>query len=75
MLKYLIPLTIVASGVVAQEIPPFQAIQACSTMPRVAEQMRQYGEEILFNGKILQQNASGELINTEFVFRDRKSVV
>ncbi len=68
MLKYLIPLSIVASGVVAQEIPPFQSIQACGTMSQMAEQMRQYGEEILFNGKILQQHASGQLVNTEFVF-------
>lgn len=68
MLKYLIPLTIVASGVVAQEIPPFQAVQSCETLPYMADQVKQYGETILFNGKILQQHVSGQFVKTEFVF-------
>jgi hypothetical protein len=68
MLKYLLPLTIAASGVVAQEIPPFKAVQSCETLPYMASQVKQYGEEILFNGKILQQHESGQFVKTEFVF-------
>jgi len=68
MLKYLIPFTIFASGAFAQEVPPFGAVQACATMERMAEGTTRYGEKILFNGKILQQHVSGELVTGEFVF-------
>lgn len=68
MLKYLIPTILLSTGAFAQEVPPFHSVQACGTMPDMAEQMREYGEEILFNGKILQQHISGQLVDTEFVF-------
>lgn len=68
MLKYLIPTIAFASGAFAQEVPPFQSVQACGTFPYMAEETTKYGEKILFNGKILQQHVSGQLVNSEFVF-------
>lgn len=68
MLRYLIPTILLSTGAFAQEIPPFEAVQTCETLPVMAEQVKQYGEEILFNGKILQKHASGQFVKTEFVF-------
>jgi hypothetical protein len=68
MLKYLIPTILLSTGAFAQEVPPFYSVQACGTLPQMAKQVKEYGEEILFKGKILQQHISGQLVNTEFVF-------
>lgn len=71
MLKYLLPITLLSATVVVaqeQEVPPFQAVQSCATFAKMAEQTAKYDETILFNGKMLQQHASGQFVNSEMIF-------
>lgn len=71
MLKYLLPITLLSATVVVaqeQQVPPFQAVQSCETFAKMAEQTSKYGETILFNGKMLQQHASGQFVNSEMIF-------
>lgn len=66
MFKYLI-LPFIATSALAQD-RPFDARMPCNTVEFVAEQSVKYKEETLFNGKMLQQHASGQMVPSEFVF-------
>ncbi len=68
MFKYLLALSLTAAPLAAQEVPPFQASQACGTFAVMAEQTKKYNEQILFKGEILQQHMSGQMVRSEMVF-------
>lgn len=68
MFKYLLLLSLTAAPLAAQQVPPFQASQACDTLQFLAEQAKKYDEQILFKGEILQQHISGQMIRSEMVF-------
>lgn len=70
MLKYLaLTITLFAAPLFAQEnIPPFQAMQPCDTLTNMASVAQKHGEQVLFNGQILNIHASGPTMVTEFVF-------
>lgn len=60
---------LLAAPLFAQEnIPPFQAMQPCDTLNNMASLAQKHGEEVLFNGQILNIHASGPTMVTEFVF-------
>jgi len=50
------------------EVPPFFSAQKCYTLQDLAASAKQFNESVLFNGKIVQQHASGRYVNSEFVF-------
>ena len=66
MFKYLI-LPFIATSALAQD-RSFDARMPCNTVQFVAEQSVKYKEETLFNGKMLQQHASGQMVPSEFAF-------
>lgn len=71
MFKYLIPLTLLATPLVAQEQPfnaPFMASQPCTNFPIVAQIVRDKGEEMLFKGDIIQRHVSGQIVPAQMVF-------
>ena len=71
MFKYLIPLTLLASPIAAQEVPfnaPFMASQPCSEFPIVANVIRQKDEEMLFKGNVIQRHISDQIVPAKMVF-------
>jgi hypothetical protein len=70
MLKYLaLIITLFAAPLFAREnIPPFEAVQPCDTLNNMAAVAQKHGEQVLFNGQILNIHASGPTAVTEFVF-------
>jgi hypothetical protein len=74
-MKYLIAIIAVLSATsagTAQEltgkVPPFYSAQQCDTFQEVARLSKQFNEDTLFNGKMIQQHASGQYVTSEFVF-------
>ena len=71
MFKYLIPLALLATPLVAQEQPfnqPFMASQPCGDFLTVAQVVREKNEEMLFKGDMVQRHISGQIVPNKMVF-------
>lgn len=70
-MKYLTLITaLLGTPLLAQDVanPTFLSKQPCAPMQEVAEIAMQSGETILFNGQILNQHITGQMVKAEFVF-------
>ncbi len=71
MFKYLIPLTLLATPIAAQDQPfnaPFMASQPCSNFTIVAPVIKEKGEEMLFKGDVVQRHISDQIVPAKMVF-------
>ena len=57
-----------ASAQDTAEVPPFYSVQQCDTFLEVAKVAKQFDEDTLFTGEIIQQHTSGQYVNSQFVF-------